>query len=204
MDIDNLPGNTQYAQKKEKEKAKPVISNKDLVQKDSISKIKDFIFDDDVVNEVIMPGIGNMILDGLEMIFFHNGNRRSRRKEYDDNPSYRYDSHYRYGNNRYSSSNRSRDSYDSDDSGQFDRNNNRVDFRNIIVRHRDDAEKLVYEMHIRIKEYGSVSIADLLDLIDTTGEYTDNEWGWTNPRDISYRRVARGFLIDLAEPRPLR
>ena len=54
-------------------------------------------------------------------------------------------------------------------------------------------------MRRRIEEFDQVSVADMLDLMEMTGKYTDNNWGWTNPNDIGIRRVNNGYLIDVAE-----
>ena len=78
-----------------------------------------------------------------------------------------------------------------------------MDFRNIVLRQRDDAERLIEEMRRRIRNNDSASVADLLDLIDIPGRYTDNNWGWDDERDIGIRRVSSGYLIDVAEPKYL-
>lgn len=199
MDINDLPGNSQYNKtEEEKPKVKPVISKDSLVKNDDfVSKVKKTLFSDDVLNEVVWPGIKNLALDGLEMIFFHDGGRRygDRRRDsyYYDNASYRYDSHYRYADRRDSPS-------DYRDNGGDSRRDH-IDYRNIILKNREDAEKIVEDMRYRCDKYGSVSVAELFDMIGVTGEYTDNDWGWKDPRDISYRRVSRGFLIIVPEAR---
>lgn len=148
--------------------------------------------------DVIIPGVKNTILDILSMIFFGEVDSRrgkGKRRRYDDRVD--YNSYYSgsYSNRERHGSHRKENSYyDSDD---------RVDFRNIVLRNRDDAEDLIEEMRHRIKSERSVSVATLLDLVDVPGRYTDNNWGWDDERDIGIRRVSSGYLIDVAEPKYL-
>lgn len=143
-----------------------------------------------LVMDVVIPGIKNTILDMLSMMFFGGTSSRSRgRSAYSyDRPSYRQ---YSYSSVRGGG----RVSNDRPEAPISDK----VDYRNIILQRRDDAERIVDEMRRRITEYGQVSIAEMLDLMELTGKYTDNNWGWTNPRDIGVTRVSTGYLIDVAE-----
>lgn len=149
--------------------------------------------------DVIIPGVKNTILDILSMMFFgevDSRRGRGKRRRYDDD---RRDYSSYYGG---SSSNRERRSSRRKDNSYYD-SDDRVDFRNIVLRNRDDAEDLIEEMRRRIKSEGSVSVATLLDLVDVPGRYTDNNWGWDDDRDIGIRRVSSGYLIDVAEPKYL-
>lgn len=153
-----------------------------------------------LVLDVLIPGIKNTILDLLSMAFFgevdtRNRRWRSRRDEKYDRTD--YGSYYRSSSDRIdraSSRRRREDRYDSDD---------RVDFRNIVLRNREDAERVIGSMRNRIIDNGGASVADLLDLIDVTSRYTDNNWGWDDERDIGIRRVSSGYLIDVSEPKYL-
>lgn len=149
--------------------------------------------------DVIIPGVKNTILDILSMMFFgevDSRRGRGKRRRYDDDRR-DYSSYYSG-----SSSNRERRSSRHKDNSYYD-SDDRVDFRNIVLRNRDDAEDLIEEMRRRIKSEGSVSVATLLDLVDVPGRYTDNNWGWDDDRDIGIRRVSSGYLIDVAEPKYL-
>ena len=146
--------------------------------------------------DVIVPGIANAILDGLSMMFFGETTSRDRKRRRDRDDRTNYSSYYRGSSDRRDRDSRRRrdDRYDSDD---------RVDFRNIVLRERADAEHVIEELRSRIRKNDSASVADLLDLIDVPGRYTDNNWGWDDERDIGIRRVSNGYLIDVAEPRYL-
>lgn len=152
--------------------------------------------------DVIIPGVKNTILDILSMMFFgeidlrgRRDRNRSRRERYDDRTDYR--SYYRESSSDYRRRSRDDRYYDSDD---------RVDFRNIVVRNRDDAERIINAMRDRIRntDEGTVSIAELLDLIEAPSRYTDGNYGWDDERDIGIRRVSSGYLIDVAEPKYLK
>ncbi len=209
IDISNLePNSHKYKRekeaKKEREKVKPIVKKDQIVStKKPIGKkfAETFLSEgtDDVkhwvITDVLIPGIQNTILDILSMMFFGETRSRDRRSRRDRDDKFNYRGCYNRDSDRYDRSrNRRRDSddyYDSDD---------RVDFRNIVLRHRDDAEHVVESMRGRIREYGSASIGELLDLLDIAGRYTDNNWGWDDERDIRIRRVSSGFLIDVSEP----
>lgn len=213
IDISSLePNSHKYKAEKAKngsrEKVTPVVDRNQIVStKKPLSKkfAETFMTEDtrDVKNwliwDVLIPGIKNTILDILSMMFYGETDSRSRRsrssrRDRDGRTDYR--SYYR--GESYNSRGRSRhkrdDEYDADD---------HVDCRNIVLRQRDDAEQVIDEMRSRIDSSGSVSVADLLDLIGTTSRYTDNNWGWDDERDIGIRRVASGFLIDVTEPKYL-
>lgn len=190
---------------KSREKVSPVVHRDQVVstKKPFSKKITETFMTEDtkdvkswLVMDVLIPGVKNTILDILSMMFFGETNSRSRgssrRRDRDDRTN--YSSYYRGSSNRNSRHRDRDDYYDSD---------NRIDFRNIILRQRDDAENVIEEMRRRIRNTGSVSVADLLDLIDVAGRYTDNNWGWDDERDIGIRRVSSGYLIDVTEPRYL-
>lgn len=191
---------------KSREKISPVIDKDQVVStKKPLGKkfAETFMTEDTkdvkswLIMDVLIPGIKNTILDILSMMFFgevDSRSRRGRKRGRDDRTD--YSSYYRGSSDRKDRDSRRRrdDRYDSDD---------RVDFRNIVLRKRDDAERLIEEMRRRIRNNDSASVADLLDLIDIPGRYTDNNWGWDDERDIGIRRVSSGYLIDVAEPKYL-
>lgn len=214
LDINSLEGNSHKDRNKkvetvnkERKRVKPVIDKSSVVstKKPFSKKFKETFLTEDTKDvkswllvDVIIPGIKNTILSMLEMMFFGEVISRSRGKKrgggyVDYSGSY---SSYRYGSGKDRLPHRGHrdDYYDSDD---------RVDFRNIVLRSRGDAERVVEEMRHRIKMDESASVADLLDLIDVPGRYTDNNYGWIDERDIGIRRVSDGYLIDVSEPRYL-
>lgn len=201
------PNSHKYKEeKKEKERLKPIVKDGVVsTKKSALKKMTEKFIEDDakdikdyILLDIVVPGIKNTILDIIQMAFFGEVSR-DRRNRYDsdrrrrDSSRVSYSSYYR--GSSYDSSRRRDRRYDSDDS---------VDYKNIVLRERRDAEDVISKMRERIEEYGSASIADLFDLIDVTSSYTDNNWGWTDDRDIGIRRVTDGYLIDVAEAKCLK
>lgn len=205
IDVSSLEPNThKYKEEKaaNREKVKPIIDRDKIVStKKPLGKkfAETFLTEDmgDVktwlIKDVIIPGIQNTILDMISLAFrgetYSGGRSTNRRGRYDNNRT-----DYRSYSDDRKRRDRRDDRYESDD---------RVDFRNVVVERRADAERLIDEMRRRIIDTGSVSIAELFDLIDAPSRYTDNNWGWDDERDIKIRRVSSGFLIDVCEPRYL-
>lgn len=186
-------------EKAAKERLKPVVGKDQVVRsKKSLGrKFAETFLESDIkdvksylIKDVLIPGAKNLVLDGLQMAFFHEVRRgRSSNGYIYGGSGYDYSRQYRSSSNR----NKSRDRDNRYDTG------GKVDYRNIVLRERVAAEDVVEELHKRIRTQGSASVADLLDLIELTGDYVDNNWGWTDERDIGIRRVSSGFLIDVAE-----
>lgn len=188
----------------DREKLPPVVKKGGVVstKKPLGQKLTEAFISDDaqdvksyVVLDVIIPTIKNTILDVIEMMLFGSTSSRSSRRSTKDRVLYSsyYKSEY---NGRRTSSHRDRDER------QY-RENEKVDYRNIVLRDRRDAEDVVNELKRRIEEYQQATIADLFDLIDVTSSYVDNNWGWVDERDIGIRRVSAGYLIDVSEARYL-
>lgn len=192
---------------KSRDKISPIVKRDQVVstKKPISKKFAEAFMTEDVkdikswlILDLLIPGIKNTVLDILSMMFFGELNSRSRRDRRRDDYYTNYSSYYRGRSGRRDEDYRRRrdrdDYYDSDD---------RVDFRNIVLRNRDDAERVIIAMRDRIRDTGSVSVAEFLDLVDITGKYTDNNYGWEDERDIGIRRVSSGYLIDVAEPKYL-
>lgn len=182
----------------ERPKPKPVVRHDSILStketlgqkfskffvKEDMADIKDYI-----IFDLIIPGIKDAFFDTLQMIFYGNRSRRASSGSY-RSEKISYSAHYK----PYSEARRE------------DRRDNRyetkkMDYRNIILSSRVEAEDLVAQMKQRIKEYGMVSIAEMFDMLDRpSNNYNDDNWGWTDERDIGWRRVSNGgFLIDVRE-----
>ncbi len=200
---DMKPNSYKSKEKKEAPKVTPVI-DKDAVistKKSLGQKFVDTFVNEDIndvkawlLKDVVVPGVKNTILDILGMMFFGgNGGRSYGRRYYNrENVSY---------NNYYKSEYNGRQSYGYNrPSHRPEMSNDKVDYRNIIVRDREAAEDVVDQMRRRIADFGQVSIAEMLEFMSITGKYTDNNWGWHNPNDINIRRMPNGgWLIDVPE-----
>lgn len=193
--------------KKEAPKATPVVSKSAVVstKKPLTQKFKDAFIAEDVadikswfVEDILIPGAKNTVLDMLSMMFF--GNRSSGR-----NTSYNFSRRgsQSYGGASYASYYNSQRGSERPANPTRSYHNSKIDYRDIVLERRDDAQKVVDEMRFRIGEYGQVSIAEMLDFMEITSNFNDNNWGWTRPNDIGIRRLNNGWLIDVAEAEPL-
>lgn len=136
-----------------------------------------------LIFDLIIPGIKDVTFDLVEMILF---GEKSNRKRHSGSSKVSYSGYYDRKECR--SRNKSRYREDKDTS---------TDYKDIIVEERGDAEDIVDRMQDLIDRNGKASIADLLDLVNLPSNFTDVDWGWTNPRSISYRRVRDGYKIDV-------
>lgn len=178
---------------------KPVASGK-LRKKSEISKLSDVFLADDVgnvgrfiVNDVVIPTVKNLFYDivenSLKMALFgergRGGRKTSRNGEFVDY-------------NRVSSRRVERDPYDEPPV------RTRYRYNDIEYETRGEAEYVLDQMDALIDRYGRVSIADLYDLSEITGEYTEHRYGWTNlsGADI-YRNRYGKYMIKFPKAVPL-
>lgn len=213
VNLDDLKPNShkykeekELAEREEKKKLQPIVKKGGVVttKKSLGEKFRETFLEEDIrdvkdyiIFDAIIPGIKNLCLDALEMFFFggrssgrRSGGRDSGRKETPYHSYYKSSSEYKRSNGRHID----RDEDDDERS---------TDYRNIVLRYSDDAKEVVDQMRGRIHEYGQATVADLFDLVEITGKYTDNNWGWTREEDIGIRRVSSGYLIDVTEAKLL-
>ena len=152
-----------------------------------------------IVNEVIVPRtmdwlheIGINILDDL---FKTNFSGSSRRSTFGSRSNYPYDKSYR--GSSIGSSNRERK----------ERSRWESDIRaweQVSFDTRSDAERVISSMIGTIREYQTVSIADLFSFSGVDASWTDNKYGWAN---LDSARAVRGkdgrYYLDLPEPLPI-
>lgn len=188
----------------EKPKISPVVNKSARVpQKDSFGKkfVKSFLADEVndikeyIIMDCIIPSVKSAILDMLSMSFF---GERGRGSDYRRGDRYDYSSYY--GRSSYSGR-RDRDSRERDRRERP--REEKIDYRNIVMYEKADAERVVGSMRARIRETGGVSISEMLALIGEPSNYTDTDYGWLDERDIGIRKVSSGFLIDVPEARYL-
>lgn len=151
--------------------------------KSDVDDIRSFI-----IKDVIIPGIGNAILDVISMVFFGETN----------GSSYKFNNSYTSYSKKYRTASNTKYSYGN---GDHYEENKDLDYRNIVLRDRRDAEAVLNELHRRIEVYHYATIGELFDLIGVAGKYTDNNWGWKDHNDLDLQRVSNGWLIKVAEAR---
>lgn len=188
----------------QKPRLDPVVSSDKLVKSKKTlgEKFKNAFIKDDlkdiktwIINDVVVPGVKGLILDTISMAFFHE--TCSRHGVYNGGSSNRvqYQSYFKSSNNSKPNNTKRIDNYND--------NSDRVDYRDIILLDKQDAERIVSALWDNIRDYNQVSIGDLYSLIGVRANHADYNWGWTDERDINVRRVAQGFLIDVAPAVPI-
>ena len=185
----------------ENKKVEKVVTGVAKVKKKSeVSKLKDIFISEDASNvksyiimDVLVPAIKKAIADivtnGIDMILYGETGH-SKRSSSSSKISYRS-----YYDRR-------------DDDRRYDRDRSLVkqgyDYDDVIIETRGEADAVISRMDEIIDMYGRVSVADLYDLVGITGNYTDNNYGWTNLASAEPIRVRDGYVIKLPKAMPIK
>lgn len=200
----NLPDNSHKGREEKKQqvsegkRAEKVIQGKAKAKKNEIRKLTDVFISEDVVNvknyillDVLVPSIKKAIYDivvnSLDMSLF-GGRGSGGRRPGADKITYDYNSVSRRDERTYNNT-RTATGYSYDD---------------IILETRGEAEAVLSRMDELMEEYEIVRVADLYDLVGITGNYTDNNYGWTNIRNAQVERVRDGYKIKMPRALPIR
>lgn len=156
----------------------------DIFISEDIANVKSYIVQD-VLIPTIKKAISEMIKNGIDMILYgSSGSIRSNSTA--DRISY---SKYYDPNNRYiSRESKVRSGLRCDD---------------IIFDNRGEAETVLFRMNELIDNYGMATVADFYDLAGLTGEYTSNNYGWTNIRSAEVVRARDGYIIKMPKAMPI-
>lgn len=82
-----------------------------------------------------------------------------------------------------------------------------LDYRDIILDNRADADDILYRMEDKISRFGNVAIADLYNIMDADEDdidYTDHERGWYSARGFRVQSTRDGFLLVFPQPEHLK
>lgn len=171
-------------------KYKPSLSKKfrNAFFGEEVVDVKSYIFD-----EIVVPGIKGVIADifygfgeSVEMALF--GRTSGRRG--------------RYSNSRNTTQTIfSYDKITKDQRRPVQKRGGRYDDLDIILNSRAEGEAIVNALVDLIDEYGMARVADLNVMLNRTGDFIDNDWGWTALGTAKVVQVRGGYLLDL--PRPI-
>lgn len=185
------------ASSKEEKRAEKIVHGKVTKRENKVRKLTDIFIAEDVTNvkdyilmDVIVPSVKKALYDltvgAIDMILYGGrGNGSSRPKA--DKVSYL----------DYNSVSRRR-------STDRKRTNSGYSYDDIVLDTRGEAEAVLSRMDEIMEEYDIVRVADLYDLVGVTGDYTDNNYGWTNIRNAKIVRVYDGYKIDMPRALPIR
>lgn len=201
--MEDFPSNSHKSKEQEKASEKKIekaISGTAKTRKRSeMRKFADVFLPGDVQNvksyilaDVLVPSIKKAISDivtnGIDMILYGESGNRDRRSTA-SKVSYR--SYYEKKNETRvdrSTINHTRGGYSYED---------------IVFETRGDAESVLSRMDEIVEKYNIVSVADMYELADISGSYTDNKYGWTDIRNAQVVRIRDGYVIKMPRPMPL-
>lgn len=75
-----------------------------------------------------------------------------------------------------------------------------LEFTEIVLATRADAEKVLDELHKHRSRYGFATVSDYLDLVGITPRFSDTKVGWTDLNDVKVYPTKEGFSLNLPEP----
>lgn len=77
-------------------------------------------------------------------------------------------------------------------------------FNNIILNSRADADQVLSALVDILQKYDMVTVSDLYELVNVTGSYVDDKWGWYNLAGATISPVRGGFVLNLPPTEQLR
>lgn len=193
---DYKPNSKLYKEKMKKEasdkKVEKVVKGKvkvkkknkfaDLFISEDANNVKDYIFLD-VLVPTIKKAISDIVTDGIDIILYGgSGNGRKRSSS---------------GSISYTSYSRFSDRFSDRDRRDDRRSSIGYRFNDIIFDDRREAKEVLERLDELIDNYGKATVADFYDLVDISGNYTDNRYGWTSLRNADIVSVRDGWMIKL-------
>jgi hypothetical protein len=154
--------------------------------RDDLNKVKEF-----AITDVIVPAIKKSISDifktGIDMILYH-GETGSSSRRYPDSSKVSYRSYYDSAPARRTSYSDRRNAYYCDER---------------IFDSRGEAEAKLAQLDDIMARYHLVRVADYCEIVGITGNYTDNDYGWTDLRTAEVVRVREGYIIRMPRALPI-
>jgi hypothetical protein len=77
-------------------------------------------------------------------------------------------------------------------------------FSNIILDSRQDAERVLGALVDILDKYNMVTVSDLYELVNITGSFVDDKWGWFNLGGATISPVRGGFVLNLPTTEEIR
>lgn len=201
MDEFDYKPNSNKAKEERREAIRPVVKGKVRRKKSGgLKKVANILLAEDIedakarlISDVVIPAIRQAIHDifdrGSDLMFFgqdsRNGKSRASKVSY-------------------------KDYYDSDKK-QLERYKTApktLEYNDMIFDSKSEAEEVLFRMDELIELYGSVSVADYYEFVGITGDYSANNYGWTDIRSAHIERVrdsgSYGYTIVFPRARPLK
>lgn len=152
---------------------------------ESITDIRSYLIEE-VLVPAIKENIADMINGAIGMLFFGEARRRPANRS--QGPTrVNYGGYFNGGGNdrreRMAPSTRNR--------------NERASLDDFLIESRAEAEQVLDDMLELLDTYGQVTVADYLDMLGISSEFTDNKYGWTNLNGMRVAHTRGGYRIEL-------
>ena len=182
---------------KEKKVVKVIKGTVHEEKKSFGQKFKEFFFAEDIgdvgrylMHDVFIPSIKKLFVDAIQggserMVWGDTPNPNRTRRDGGRSVT-AYDNYFGPGGNR----NRT-----ASEPITLSRSRNR--YERLVFRERSDAEEVLTQLILLIEDFKVASLADLNDLLEITGDFTDQKYGWKNLAASKVIRVAEGYKLDL-------
>jgi len=152
-----------------------------------------------IIYDILLPALRDMISDighGALDMAMGTETRRYDRRDYGRSSYISYDRYY---------DDRDRRKRDRDEERRARRRGDR-DLDEMVFKYREDAEDVLDRMCDYIERYGDVPVSYFYDLCGETvpGDFTSDDWGWTNLSQAKVSKAGRkGYYIDFPRARQL-
>lgn len=77
-------------------------------------------------------------------------------------------------------------------------------FDNIVLSTRDEAFTVLGRLIDIVEQYDMATVSDLYELVDVTGSFADDRWGWFDLRGADVVPVRNGWILDLPDTKAIR
>lgn len=155
----------------------------------------------DTIVPAIQDAIEDALRDGISRVIRGNSEPRGRdRRDSGYRPNEPYTRRHNY--QQYSSR---RDERTRPPAGRRSRKD-ALDYRDIILDNRADADDILYRLEDKISRFGNVAIADLYNILEADEDdidYTDHERGWYSARGFRVESSRDGFRLVFPRPEHL-
>jgi hypothetical protein len=211
-EVEEFPPNSRSQKEEPQEESKKII--KQVATAKRIVKRKTFL--NNLLNgtlnvvgtyilfEVLIPAAKNtlsdMINNASDMILF--GEPKTRRRDRDRDrlsPRVSYSNYYERDRDRDRDRGYGRERRE----GRERYGRKRFDSDEVLLASREEADDLLQAMYEIFDQYNAVTVSEFLELAGLPDEYTDQNYGWQNLRDVQVRRVRDGYVIELPMPKAL-
>lgn len=152
--------------------------------------------------DVLVPAAKDMFTDaasqGFERLIYGEDRARNRRTGYRPGPivSSGYTNYTRYSSNKPARDERPDPRMRTRDVRSYE---------DIVCATRIEADNVLQHMFDLLRQYDTVTVADLYSLVGLSGSYTDANWGWNDLQGSAVSRIhgGGGYALELPKPQPL-